>query len=113
MKLKFWEKPHPARPGYFRTPRILTAAEETRQNLERLLALANTPDSNPIWKTLLSYADEHANNEQESAIAANLTNESRQYNAGRAASALDFALALRDLRAQANLQARKMEKRAE
>lgn len=114
MNWKFWKR-KPAeqqlRPTYFVAPKILTEAEQSRQNLERLLALAGIGDSNPVWKTLTSYADEHARNEQEAALAANLSNEVRQYNAGRAASALDFALALRDLRTQANAEAKKLEKR--
>lgn len=101
-----------SRNNYFLTPKILTEAERDRQNLERLLALAGMGDANPVWKTLLSYADEHARNEQEAALAANLTNEQRHYNAGRAASALDFALALRDLRAQADREAKKLEKKS-
>ena len=115
MNLKFWNRAPaaPALPGYFQTPRILTAAEQSRQNLERLMALAGIHDSNAVWKTLVSYADEHARNEQETALAANLPNEVRQYNAGRAASALDFALALRDLRTQANLEAKKLTKNTE
>ena len=112
MNWKFWQR-KPAeqqlRPTrYFQTPRILTAAEQDRQNLERLLTLADVGDATPLWKTVLSYADEHAANEQEAALAANLINEVRQYNAGRAASALDFALALRDLRAQAVAEAQKL-----
>jgi hypothetical protein len=115
MNWKFWQKQDgvqgTARPTYFSTPRILTEAQQQRANLERLLALAGISDSQPVWKTLLSYADEHARNEQEAALAANLTNDVRQYNAGRAASALDFATALRDLRMQADLEARKLEKK--
>jgi len=91
----------------------LTEAEQQRANLERLLALAGVADSNPIWKTLLSYADEHASNEQEAALRPELGDAQRHYNAGRAASALDFALALRDLRTQANLEARKLNQKSE
>ena len=98
---------------YFLTPKVVTAAERDRQNLERLLALAGLGDGNPLWQTVLSYADEHARNEQETALAANLTDAQRHYNAGRAASALDFAIALRDLRAQADREARKLEKQGE
>ena len=116
MNLKFWSRGAArgdARPTtYFRSPRILTEAEQNRANLERLLALAGVSDSHPVWKTLLSYADEHAANEQEAALAPNLANDVRQYNAGRAASALDFATALRELRTQAQLEARKIQKEA-
>ncbi len=116
MNLKFWaRKPaeqqlRPSNQRYFQTPRILTEVEQQRVNLERLLALAGIGDSNPVWKTLLSYADEHAGNEQEAALRPELGDAQRHYNAGRAASALDFALALRDLRLQANLEARKLQK---
>jgi len=114
MNWKFWAPRSAATKAaepkrYFQSPRILTEVEQQRQNLERLLALAGIGDSNPVWKTLLSYADEHAANEQESALAANLTDAQRHYNAGRAASALDFALALRDLRTQANLESKKLQ----
>ena len=113
MNFKFWERKtaSAARRPYQQLPRILTEVEQSRQNLERLLALADVGDSNPVWKTLLSYADEHAANEQESALRPDLTDAQRHYNAGRAASALDFALALRDLRTQAKETARKLEKK--
>jgi hypothetical protein len=115
MNWKFWQRKNgaqgTARPTrYFQTPRILTEAEQQRANLERLLALADVGDANPVWKTLLSYADEHAANEQESALRPELGDAQRHYNAGRAASALDFALALRDLRTQAKLEAKKLQK---
>lgn len=117
MKLKFWQKtPAPAgRPAgpYFRKPAIVSEAQQKREDLERLLALANISDSNPVWKTLLSYADEHARNEQETALGPDLPDSVRQYNAGRAASALDFAIALRELRNEANQAAKKMEKKSE
>jgi len=117
MNLKFWarknEKAESGKAGkretgrYFQTPRILTEVEQQRANLERLLALAGVGDSNPVWKTLLSYADEHAANEQDMALRPDLTDAQRHYNAGRAASALDFAVAIRDLRTQANLEAKR------
>ena len=117
MNLKFWapsgvatKAAEPKR--FFQSPRILTEVEQQRANLERLLALAGVGDSNPVWKTLLSYADEHAANEGESALRPDLTDAQRHYNAGRAAGALDFALALRDLRTQANLEAKKLEKKS-
>ncbi len=115
MGLKFWQrKAATAEPKrFFQTPRILTQAEQDRQDLERLLALADVGDSNPLWKTLLSYADEHAANEQEAALRPDLPDAVRHYNAGRAASALDFAQALRDLRVKAKQEAAKIEKRNE
>lgn len=96
--------------AYYVKPRILTEAETNRQNLERLLALADVGDSNPVWKALLSYADEHCANEQEAALRPDLVNDVRQYNAGRAAGALDFALALRELRTAAQAEAKKLSK---
>ena len=113
MNLKFWERKsgaqRTARPTCFATPAILSEAEQNRADLERLLALAGIGNENPVWKTLLSYADEHARNEQEAALRPDLPDSVRQYNAGRAASALDFAMALRDLRAQAEIKAKKLE----
>lgn len=116
MKLKFWQKaPAHVRPDgpYFKKPAIVSEATQKREDLERLLALANIPDHHPVWKTLLSYADEHARNEQESALGPGLPDSVRQYNAGRAAGALDFAIALRELRAEANLAAKRMEKKTD
>ena len=114
MNWKLWARKALETPRgiYFQTPQILTEAQQQRANLERLLALAGISDSQPVWKTLLSYADEHAANEQEAALRPDLPDSVRQYNAGRAASALDFATALRDLRQQANLEARKLEKKS-
>lgn len=122
MNFKFWDRksqrlvtssPTRGDGPYFRKPVILSEAQQKHQNLERLLALANVSDANPVWKTLLSYADEHARNEQEMALLPSLPDSVRQYNAGRAASALDFAMALRDLRAEATAEAKRMEKKKE
>lgn len=85
--------------------------QRQREEIERTAALANATE-HPIYKAILSYADEHARNEHEAALAANLTNEQRQYNAGRSASAYDFALALRELQARAAARVEK-EKRKE
>lgn len=116
MNLQFWRKrkPDSRPPGpYFRMPVIVSDAQQKRADLERLLALAGVSDSNPIWKTVLSYIDEHARTEQEFALGPDLPDSVRQYNAGRAASALDLAMALRDLKVQANLQAKKIEGKKE
>lgn len=110
MNLKFWQRPVSA-PTYHVKPRILTEAERGRANVQRLLALGGVPSSHPIWQTVLSYADEHAANEQEAALRPDLINDVRQYNAGRAAAALDFALALRELHVKAQIEAAKMEKK--
>jgi hypothetical protein len=85
---------------YLRTPEIVSEAQQRRANLERLLTLSGMGD-NQVWQTVLSYADEHARNEQQIALGPNLSDADRQYNAGRAGGALDFAMALRELRLKA------------
>jgi hypothetical protein len=92
---------------YQRTPAIVTEAQRSRVNLERLFALSGLPEDHPVWKVILSYADEHARNELTVALQPGLADAVRQYNAGRAASAEDFAQALRDLRLQAEREANK------
>jgi hypothetical protein len=112
----FWKKSAKQlsdKPGYFRTPRILTDAERNRQDLERMMALAGIPLDQGVLKIFVSYADEHAANEQESALRPDLTDSQRQYNAGRAASALDFATAIRELHAQAQRKAAELKKKDE
>jgi hypothetical protein len=91
-------------------PSLTTSTEEqNRLNLERMLALAGG-SQNPIFKAVLGYADEHARNEHEMALLPNLNNEQRQFNAGRSASAYDFAFALRDLQAKAEKRADSIKK---
>ena len=90
-----------------RTPAVVTEAARKRENLERLLVLAGIGE-NAIWKVVVSYADEHERNEAESALLPNLTDAQRHYNAGRAAGARDFATALRELRAQAEVEAKRI-----
>ena len=92
---------------YHRTPAIVTNQQQIRANLERLMTLAGLRPEEPLWKVFLSYADEHTRNEAQTALLPNLGDAERQYNAGRAASAADFAMALRDLRLQAEHEARK------
>lgn len=99
--------PAPRPAAYLRMPAIVTEAQQKRANLERLMALAGMSDEQPLWKVMLSYADEHAHNELMIALQPGLSDAERQYNAGRAASAEDFALGLRDLRVVAELEARK------
>ena len=91
----------------FDGPLVVSAAEQKRQDLERVLALAGAAE-HPIFKAVLGYADEHARNEHETALAPNLSNEQRQFNAGRSAAAYDFAIALRQIQAQAETRARKV-----
>ncbi len=99
MNMKFWKQ-----------PLVVSAEERQRQEVERVLALAGGAE-HPIFKAVLSYADEHARNEHETALAPNLTNEQRQYNAGRSAAAYDFALALRSLQETAELRAKNFKER--
>jgi hypothetical protein len=109
MNLKFW-KTKPVQTPYFARPRILSDAEQKRANVERLMELAGVTPDTAWWKTILSYADEHASNAQIDALLPDLPDSVRQYNAGRAAGALDFAQALRDLRLEAVQQAKKLAK---
>ena len=95
----------------FNRPLVVSANEQKREDVARLLALAGSTD-HPIYEAVLGYADEHARNEHESVLAPNLSNEVRQFNAGRSASAYDFAIALRQIQERAEMQARKI-KRAE
>jgi hypothetical protein len=83
---------------YERTPAIVTQAQQDRANVQRLLVLAGLSEQDPLWNTILSYADEHERNEADMAMRPDLTDAQRQYNSGRAASARDWATAIRDLR---------------
>jgi hypothetical protein len=90
-------------------PLVISDVEAKRAEAERLLALAGAAE-HPIFQAVLGYADEHARNEHEMALQPNLTNEQRQFNAGRSAAAYDFALALRQIQANAEANARKLKK---
>jgi len=92
---------------YQRTPALVTETDQKRANLTRLMVLAGAGE-HPVWKVVLSYADEHARNEEQVALGPNLSDGDRHYAAGRAGGALDFAAALRDLRAKAEQEARKL-----
>jgi hypothetical protein len=94
----------PGKP-YHRAPAIFTEQQRQRVNTERLHVLAGRPESDPLWQVVLSYADEHAHNELAVALSPGLSDSDRQFNAGRASSAEDFALALRDLHRKAQLDA--------
>jgi hypothetical protein len=91
----------------FKRPLVISATEQKREELERVLALAGAAE-HPIFKAVVSYADEHARNEHETALAPNLTNEQRQFNAGRSAAAYDWAIALRQIQAAAEAKANKL-----
>lgn len=93
---------------YHRTPAIVSELDQKRVNMQRLLVLAGLSLEDPLWLAVLQYADEHARNEATVALRPGLSDGERQYNAGRAASADDFASALRDLRQLAEAQARKL-----
>lgn len=93
---------------YLRTPGIVTENEQRRVNVQRLMVLAGLSHEDPLWNAVLGYADEHARNEAQMALRPGLADGERQYNAGRAASADDFATALRDLRLKAESEARKV-----
>jgi len=94
---------------YIRVPGFVQErADQGRKDLERLMVLAGLDENNPLWQVVLSYADEHERTEREVALKPDMANEQRQYNAGRAASAYDFALGLRDLFVKAQQQAKKL-----
>lgn len=95
---------------YQRTPLAVSEEGKRHQDMERLLVLAGLSKDDPLWKTVLSYADEHERNEAQTALAPGLSDGERQYNAGRAASASDFASALRDLRVKAVIESAKQKK---
>ena len=107
MNWKCWQRKPTTGRAYYVVPRILGEAEQRHEDMERLLTLAGVSLTSPILKTLLSYADEHAANEQEMALRPDLPDHVRHFNAGRAASALDFAAALRELHARAQREGRK------
>lgn len=87
---------------YARTPAIVNEAARKRSDLERLLVLAGRSEEDPLWKTVLSYADEHERNELDFALKPGMTDADRQFAAGRASGARDFAMALRDLKAESD-----------
>lgn len=90
-----------------RTAAALTPQEIKHRQLRQRLALAGVADAHPLWVTVLEIVDEHGRNMQARAIEEKLSNEERHYNAGLAASAEYLANALRDLKATAELEARK------
>lgn len=95
---------------YQRTPVVVDELARKRKDLERLLVLAGRPEGDALWQTVLSYADEHARNELLTALGPNLSNEQRQYAAGRAAGAEDWASALRDLRIAAEREGNRLKR---
>jgi hypothetical protein len=98
--VNWWWKKKPIG-QYARTPVLLSQSQQQHADLQRKLILSGINDDHPLWKTILSYADEHARNELQVALMPGLNDGERHYNAGRAASADDFATALRDLRSTA------------
>lgn len=87
----------------------MTELEARQAELERVLALADA-DSSPIFKAVLALIDEHVSNEHEAALQPNLSNEVRQFNAGRSASAYDLAHALRQHQENAARRAAEIQK---
>ena len=84
-----------------RLPAFASGAERSRADLERLMVLSGMRAEEPLWKVVLSYADEHACNGREVALAPGLSDSERQFRAGWAAGAEDFCAALRALRVKA------------
>ena len=85
----------------------MTPAELKTRTLQQRIALAGTPDSHPLWQTVLQIVDEHERNMLSRVLEERLTSEERHYMAGLAASAEYLANALRDLKAAADVEAGK------
>jgi hypothetical protein len=90
-----------AKPAYYQRPAFLTGKQQRIADDQRLKILAGYADTDPLWQTILSYVDEHHKNEIENSLSPKLSDSERQYAAGRAASAYDLAMALRDLKSKA------------
>lgn len=83
---------------YVRRYAVQTDAERAHAELQRDIALAAIHEDHPLWQAVLLLVDEHAENEGKAALAANLTNEQRQFTAGCAATADYLSQMLRDAR---------------
>jgi hypothetical protein len=107
---KLQQKLIEAHQAYFRPPAMVEgdAASMERKNLERLMLLAGLDERNGLWTAVLSWATEHERTEREAALKPDLADWQRQYNSGRAASAYDFATALRNLYVKAQVEAKKL-----
>lgn len=79
-----------------RTEAPRTEAEQSRTNLERWFTLAGFETDHALWQAVLALADESERIEMECALQPNLDDATRQFNAGRAACASNFASHLRD-----------------
>lgn len=95
-----WERVRVLEGLYQRTPKVVTEAGKSRENLERLMVLSGQEETE-LWKVVLKYLDEHESNELEYALKPDLNDEVRQFNAGRAACARDLAFAFRELMVEA------------
>jgi len=95
------------RPIFRRTATTLTETERKHRTLQQRIALASVPNTHPLWVTILQIVDEHERNMVARVMEERLSNEERHYNAGLAAGAEYLANALRDMKAQAELDARK------
>ena len=80
--------------------------EAKHRALRQRHALASVSLDHPLWVTVLEIVDEHERNMMQRAIEEKLSDGDRHYNAGLAASAEYLANALRDLKAQADREAR-------
>jgi hypothetical protein len=86
---------------YHRTPAASTADEKNHANLRRWVTLKGTAADDPLWRAVLELADEHERNARDAALRPGLSDGERQYGAGYAAAADDFATNLRDQKAEA------------
>lgn len=86
----------------------LTADAERRVQTQRTLALAGITDEHPVWQAVLALADENARNMRSVAFRPALADGVRQFNAGGAANAEEFAGQLRRHRQLAVQHARRL-----
>lgn len=83
---------------YKRIPRFADPARQDELDRRRSMILATLSDEDPTLYVLLSLIDEHESNEMDMGLKMGLSDGDRQYHAGRAASARDLAMAIRDVR---------------
>jgi hypothetical protein len=95
---------------YHRTPAPRTPAAQDAANRERWITLSEFEPSHALWQEVLKLADEAERFELDAALGPNLSDGTRQYNAGRAAAASSFASNLRDQMSLAQMRAQKVEK---
>jgi len=76
--------------------------ERKRTEAEILSALGGVHEDNPVLKALLGIMHEQFHQESVAALQPNLTNEARQFNAGRAAAIADLNTHVQRLWQKAN-----------